>query len=180
MWDARRLAKARADATLDVVVVETRDRPKTVVGQTPAAGEPLPADKVVRVEIAQPSWIRFLPGVFQDTDEEHADGHSGAHCGQRIGGQLYERFKSELRRRGLDDVLLSPNACIAQHAAGCMVMVYPDGIWYAVDSLDAVNRIIDEHLVGGRPVDELVHRRLGTPASAGVRCLMADPGPGQR
>ena len=112
--------------------------------------------------------------------EEHADGHSGAHCGQRIGGQLYERFKSELRRRGLDDVLLSPNACIAQHAAGCMVMVYPDGIWYAVDSLDAVNRIIDEHLVGGRPVDELVHRRLGTPASAGVRCLMADPGPGQR
>lgn len=73
LWDARRLAKARADATLDVVVVETRDRPKTVVGQTPAAGEPLPADRVVRVEVALPSWIRHLPGVFQDADEENAD-----------------------------------------------------------------------------------------------------------
>ena len=73
LWDARRLAKARAGATLDVVVVETRDRPKSIVGQSPAPGEPLPEDKVVRVEVVQPSWIRFLPGVFQDTDEENAD-----------------------------------------------------------------------------------------------------------
>lgn len=73
LWDARRFAKARADATLEIVVVETRDRPRTVVGQTPPPGEPLPEDRVVRVEVAQPSWIRSLPGIYQDTDEEQAD-----------------------------------------------------------------------------------------------------------
>lgn len=73
LWDARRLAKARADATLDVMIVETRDRPKTVVGQSPAEGEPLPENKVIFVEVAMPSWIRSLPGIFQDTDEERAD-----------------------------------------------------------------------------------------------------------
>jgi phage tail-like protein len=73
LWDARRLARARADASLEVVVVETRDRPRTVVGQAPSPGEPLPEDKVVRVEVAQPSWIRNLPGLYQDSDEEQAD-----------------------------------------------------------------------------------------------------------
>lgn len=73
LWDARRLAKARADATLEIVIVETRDRPKTVIDQIPAAGEPLPEDRVIMVEVALPSWIRALPGVFQDTDEENAD-----------------------------------------------------------------------------------------------------------
>lgn len=73
LWDARRLAKARANARLDVVVVETRDRPRTVVGQEPAPGEPLGDKRIIRVEVAQPSWIRNLPGIFQDTDEEHAD-----------------------------------------------------------------------------------------------------------
>lgn len=73
IWDARRLAKARADAKLDVVIVETRDRAKTVVGQQPPPGAPLPANKTIRVEVAQSSWIRGLPGIFQDSDEEHAD-----------------------------------------------------------------------------------------------------------
>ncbi len=73
LWDARRLARARADARLDVVVVETRDRAKTVVGQDPAPGDPLPKSRVIRVEVALPSWLRNLPGIYQDTDEEHAD-----------------------------------------------------------------------------------------------------------
>ncbi len=73
LWDARRLAKARANARLEVVVVETRDRPRTVVGQIPGAGDPLGDKRLIRVEVAQPSWIRSLPGIYQDTDEEQAD-----------------------------------------------------------------------------------------------------------
>lgn len=73
LWDARRLARARAGAVLDVVVVETRERPRTVVGQDPEPGLPLPKNRTVRVEVALPSWLRNLPGIYQDTDEEHAD-----------------------------------------------------------------------------------------------------------
>ncbi len=109
---------------------------------------------------------RARPG----TPEEHADGHSGPHCGERGGGNLYEIFKQKLTAAGITDVVLSPNACIAQHVAGCMVMVYPDGIWYAVHSPDAVDRIVDEHLLGGRPVEELVHRRLKPADGQGLGC----------
>jgi len=105
--------------------------------------------------------------------EEHADGHVGAHCGEKIGGGLYEAFRTKLAERDIRDVLLSPNACIAQHIAGCIVMVYPDGIWYAVDSIEAVDRIIDEHLVAGEVVTDLVHRRLGDSDGDGLGCMLA-------
>ncbi len=106
------------------------------------------------------------------TPEEHADGHKGPHCGEHGGGNLYELFKEKLAAAGITDVVLSPNACIAQHVAGCMVMVYPDGIWYAVHSPEAVDRIVDEHLLGGRPVEELVHRRLRATDGRGLGCML--------
>jgi (2Fe-2S) ferredoxin len=102
--------------------------------------------------------------------EEHADGHIGLHCGETIGGGLYEAFQVKLKERGIDDVLVSPNACIAQHVAGCMVMVYPEGIWYAVHAVDELDRIIDEHIVKGEPVDDLIHRRLKDPQGRGINC----------
>lgn len=73
LWDARRLAMAHAGCTLDVRVTETRERPRTVVAQSPPPGAPLPPDRVVRVDVSMPSWVRHLPGIFQDVDEEHAD-----------------------------------------------------------------------------------------------------------
>lgn len=98
--------------------------------------------------------------------EEHADGHRGEHCGLGMGGRIYERYQARLREAGIDDVVVSPNACIAQHAWGCIVMVYPDGIWYRIQEMQDAERILEEHLIGGRPVMDLVHRRL-RPASPG-------------
>lgn len=109
--------------------------------------------------------------------EEHADGHTGLHCGEMIGGNLYEAFRRKLKEQNIDDVLVSPNACIAQHVAGCMVMVYPEGIWYAVHAVEELDLIIDEHLVHDRPVEALIHRRLKGGQSPGLDCpLPAAPG----
>ncbi|MCS6801127.1 MAG: (2Fe-2S) ferredoxin domain-containing protein [Chloroflexota bacterium] len=99
---------------------------------------------------------------------EHANGHIGRHCGEIGGGELYERFKAALAARGRRDILLSPNACIAQHIAGPVVMVYPDGIWYGRVTLDDVDEIIDRHLIGGQPVERLIWREVAAAEPAGV------------
>jgi (2Fe-2S) ferredoxin len=48
--------------------------------------------------------------------------------------------------------------CLAQCGFGPMVVVYPDNVWYAMVTPDDVPEIVQEHLIGGRPVQRLVYR----------------------
>jgi phage tail-like protein len=70
---ARRLAKKRCGATLDVRLVESEEPQLNIVRQFPEEGDELAENRVIKVEVATRPWIQFLPGVYQDTDEENAD-----------------------------------------------------------------------------------------------------------
>lgn len=52
-------------------------------------------------------------------------------------------------------VLRSKVDCLRICEQGAIAVVYPEGTWYARLDTDKLDRIIDQHLVGGRPVDEL-------------------------
>ncbi len=56
---------------------------------------------------------------------------------------------------GQGTVLRSKVDCLRICEQGAIAVVYPDGTWYARLDADKLDRIIDEHLAGGRPVDEL-------------------------
>jgi (2Fe-2S) ferredoxin len=38
-----------------------------------------------------------------------------------------------------------------------MVVVYPEDIWYAGVDREGAQRILDEHILGGHPVESLRH-----------------------
>lgn len=38
-----------------------------------------------------------------------------------------------------------------------MVVVYPDDVWYAHVDAEGARRIVEEHLVGGRIVEEYIY-----------------------
>lgn len=55
-----------------------------------------------------------------------------------------------------------PGAVLYRSKVGCLricnegptAVVYPDGTWYANLDRNGLERVIDEHLAGGRPVDD--------------------------
>lgn len=56
---------------------------------------------------------------------------------------------------GHGPVLRSKVDCLRVCEQGPIVVVYPDGVWYRLVDEAAVDRIVDEHLLGGRVVDDL-------------------------
>jgi len=73
LGQARRVARRRAEARVEFKLVDSEEKALTVVRQYPEAGDALPQSRLIKVEIATRPWIDFLPGIYQDADEENAD-----------------------------------------------------------------------------------------------------------
>jgi (2Fe-2S) ferredoxin len=81
-------------------------------------------------------------------------------CSDKGGEAVRQQFWDELERSGIDDVKVTRMGCTVQHRQGPIVIVYPDGIWYAHVHSEDVAEIVASHLVAGIPVERLILHRM--------------------
>jgi (2Fe-2S) ferredoxin len=77
-------------------------------------------------------------------------------CADKGGEEVRDTFKRMLYERGLKGRIRANAAgCLDQCARGVTVVVYPEQIWYGGVRPEDVPEIIDQHLIGGVPVERL-------------------------
>lgn len=110
-----------------------------------------------------------MPAPVMDRYARHVLVCTGGYCSpDRRGRALYAHLARLLQR---EELLFGPRRvkrgetpCLGVCAQGPIVVVYPEGTWYANVTPELLERIVVEHLKHGREVTEAVFHRLDAPA----------------
>ena len=88
---------------------------------------------------------------------ERDEGHPRGCCGAARGKQIAAQFKKMMRKHGVSGVRSNKAMCLDRCEHGPVVVIYPEGVWYRIGDVERdVEAIVEEHLVGGQPVERLM------------------------
>lgn len=80
-------------------------------------------------------------------------------CCAKFGAQAARDYaKHRIKALGLageGKVRINQAGCLDRCEEGPTMVVYPEGVWYTYIDHNDVDEIIDEHIIGGRPVERL-------------------------
>ncbi len=88
---------------------------------------------------------------------------TGTACVSARGFTIRDSLKRKIEERGLaSDYLVVGTGCNGFCAVGPIVVVQPEGVFYQKVAEPDLDEIIDAHLLGGQPVERLLHTDLSS------------------
>ncbi len=82
----------------------------------------------------------------------------GTGCTSSGSVKIQEEFENQLKQRGLEnEIKVVQTGCFGLCALGPVVIVYPEGSFYSMVTVDDVAEIVEEHLLKGRIVTRLLY-----------------------
>lgn len=78
-------------------------------------------------------------------------------CYSKDSVDLVTKFMEAIEDNDLSgEVMITNTGCFGICDKGPVAVIYPEGIWYGNLSEESVEKIVEEHIVNGTPVEELM------------------------
>ncbi len=104
------------------------------------------------IKPSMPDYKRFVLVCVGSSCTAHGEGQA-----------LYNELKNKLKQLGLDQgesrIHRSGATCLGLCKSGPLLCVQPDGVWYYGIDGNKLDKIIEQHLIAGTPVDEWVYHQ---------------------
>lgn len=85
------------------------------------------------------------------------NGQQKGFCFSKDSVDIVQKFMEEIEDCDLSgDVMITNTGCFGICDKGPIVVVYPEGIWYGNVTEDDVEKIVEQHIINGLPVEELM------------------------
>lgn len=115
--------------------------------------------KELRDSYRQNVAIRLEDGTTSDFQyEKEILVCAGTGCISSKSGDVIQNLKDELEKHGLSDkVRVVSTGCFGLCAQGPIAIVYPEGVFYHLVKPKDAKKIVEQHLIDGKPVEKLLY-----------------------
>jgi len=93
--------------------------------------------------------------IFACTNTRPAK-HPRGSCAARGAQKLRDYMKARAKELGIESVRVNSAGCLDRCELGPVLVIYPDGVWYSVQTFDDIDEILDAHVINGNVVERLM------------------------
>jgi (2Fe-2S) ferredoxin len=86
---------------------------------------------------------------------ERPVGHERGCCNTKGATKLRNYMKIRAKELGLPMTRINTAGCLDRCELGPVMVIYPEGTWYRYETMEDVDAILNDHLVGGKVVERL-------------------------
>jgi len=77
------------------------------------------------------------------------DGHHRGSCAARGSERLRDYMKARAKELGIRNIRVNSAGCLDRCERGPCLVIYPEGVWYCIDSTADVDAVLQAHLIEG-------------------------------
>lgn len=104
------------------------------------------------IEMAKSYYSRHV--FFCQNQREDGQPCCGDYHAEQVRFEVKERLKS-MGLHGKGQIRVNAAGCLGRCAEGPVLVVYPEGVWYSYVDREDIDEIVEQHLLGGKPVERL-------------------------
>lgn len=84
------------------------------------------------------------------------DGHARGSCAARGSERLRDYMKARAKELRIPRIRINSAGCLDRCELGPCAVIYPDGVWYRLETTADVDAVLERHVLAGERVPELL------------------------